>query len=74
MAPSLSDLNLPHNPFNVLGTMAVIRQEEEYSAQNNGALWSVSNLYAPNEFEHHWKLGDAAHNHKWQYILFWGWA
>ena len=28
--PSLIDLNLPHNPFNVLVTMAVTRQDEEY--------------------------------------------
>ena len=26
--PSLNDLNLPHNPFNVLATMAVIRLDE----------------------------------------------
>ena len=29
--PSLNDLNLSPNPFNVLGTMAVIRQDEEDS-------------------------------------------
>ena len=34
MPPSLNDLNLPHNPFNVLATMAVIRQDEEYSPQS----------------------------------------
>ena len=33
MPPSLNDLNLPHNPFNVLATMAVIRQNEEFSPQ-----------------------------------------
>ena len=32
--PSLNDLNLPHNPFNVLATMAVIRADEEYSPQS----------------------------------------
>ena len=32
--PSLSDLNLPHNPFNMLATMALIRQDEEYSPQS----------------------------------------
>ena len=32
--PSLNDLNLPPNPFNVLATMAVIRAEEEYSPQS----------------------------------------
>ena len=31
--PSLNDLNLPPNPFNVLATMAVIRADEEYSPQ-----------------------------------------
>ena len=34
MPPSLNDLNLPHNPFNVLATMAVIRQVKEYSLQS----------------------------------------
>ena len=32
--PSLKDLNLPPNPFNVIATMAVIRGEEEYSPQS----------------------------------------
>ena len=34
--PSLNDLNLPHNPFNVMATMAVIRQDEEDSPQSPG--------------------------------------
>ena len=29
MPPSLNDLNLPANPFNVSATMAVIRQDQE---------------------------------------------
>ena len=33
MPPSLNDLNLPHNPFNVLTTMAVIQHDEENSPQ-----------------------------------------
>ena len=32
--PSLNDLNLPPNSFNVLATMAVIRQDEEDSPQS----------------------------------------
>ena len=32
--PSLNDLNLPANPFNVLSTMAVIRQDQEESPQS----------------------------------------
>ena len=32
--PSLNDLNLPHNPFNVLATMAVIRANEQNSPQS----------------------------------------
>ena len=32
--PSLNDLNLPPNPFNVLATMAVIRVDDEYSPQS----------------------------------------
>ena len=31
--PSLNDVNLPPNPFNVLATMAVIQQDEEQSPQ-----------------------------------------
>ena len=31
--PSLNDLNLPPNPFNVLATMAVIRADDAYSPQ-----------------------------------------
>ena len=31
--PSLNDLNLPPNPFNVLATMAVVRQDQEDSPQ-----------------------------------------
>ena len=33
--PSLNDLNWPPNPFNVLATMAVIRQDKEYSTQSS---------------------------------------
>ena len=32
--PSLNDLNVPPNPFNVLATMAVIRADEVYSPQS----------------------------------------
>ena len=32
--PSLNDLNLPHNPFNVLATMAVIQQDQKDSPQS----------------------------------------
>ena len=32
--PSLNDLNLPSNPFNILATMAVIRVDDEYSPQS----------------------------------------
>ena len=32
--PSLNYLNLPHNPFNVLATMAVNRSDEQYSPQS----------------------------------------
>ena len=32
--PSLNDLNLPPNPFNVQATMAVIRADDEYSPQS----------------------------------------
>ena len=32
--PSLNDVNLPHNPFNVLATMAVIQQGQEDSPQS----------------------------------------
>ena len=32
--PSINDLNMPPNPFNVLATMAVIRADEKYSRQS----------------------------------------
>ena len=32
--PSLNDLNLPPNPFNVLATMAVIQQDQEDGPQS----------------------------------------
>ena len=32
--PSLNDLNLPPNPFNVLATMAVVQQDQEDSPQS----------------------------------------
>ena len=32
--PNLKDLNLPQNPFKVLATVAVIRQDKEYSPQS----------------------------------------
>ena len=31
--PSLNDLNLPPNPFNVLAAVAVVRADKEYSRQ-----------------------------------------
>ena len=34
MPPSLNDLNLAANPFNVLATMAVIQQDQEDSPQS----------------------------------------
>ena len=34
MLPSLNDLNLPPKPFNVLASMAVIRQDQEDSPQS----------------------------------------
>ena len=38
MPPSLNDLNLPHNPFNVLAKMAVIRQDKKYSPNHRSRL------------------------------------
>ena len=34
MPPSFNDLNLPHNPFNVLASMAVMQQDPEESPQS----------------------------------------
>ena len=39
--PSLNDLNLPPNPFNVLATVGVIRTDEEYSPQRKCSLIKV---------------------------------
>ena len=55
LPPSLNDLNLPPNPFNVLATTAVIRVEEEYSPQSPEPFISssVSSFDTPNECEYH---------------------
>ena len=39
-----------------------------------GALNPVFNFDAPKECEYHWRLGDNAHNHRWQCNLHWWWA
>ena len=36
--PSLNDLNLPPNPFNVLATMAVIQQDQQDSPNHRSRL------------------------------------
>ena len=72
--PSLNGLNLPHNPFNVLPAMAVVRADEEYSPQSPEPSIPVSSFVAPNECEYHWRLGDNAHNRRWSHVLYWQWA
>ena len=42
--PSLNDLNLPHNPFNVLATMAVIRQDENTTPTHRSRLIRLQSL------------------------------
>ena len=42
--PSLKDLNLPPNPFNVLATTAVIRADEEHSPNHRSHLSRVQSL------------------------------
>ena len=39
------------------------------TAPITGAVWPVSNRYAPIYFEYHWRLGDTAHNHQRQYFF-----
>ena len=71
LPPSLHDLNFPHNPFNVLATTAVIRKDEEYSPQSPEPSDPSPKSTPTIECEHHWRLGDTAHNHRWQNVLFW---
>ena len=50
--PSLIDLNLPPNLFNVLATMAMIQTDETYSTVTR-AIHPVSSFNAPNECQYH---------------------
>ena len=50
--PSLNDLNLPPNPFNVLATMAVIQQDQEDSSQSPEPSDPSPISTPPHEFEH----------------------
>ena len=47
MPPSFNDLNLPHNQFNVLATMAVIRQDEENNPQSPDKTSNPSPISTP---------------------------
>ena len=68
--PSLNDLNLTPNPFNVLSTIAVIRKDEAYSSQSPEPSIPLP-ISTPQEiYEYHWRLGYNAHNHGWCHILF----
>ena len=51
--PSLNDLNLPPNPFNVLATKAVIRVDDEYSPPVTGAIHPIPNLNASHERQYY---------------------
>ena len=48
--PSLNDLNLPLNPFNVLATMAVVRVDDADSPHSPEP--SISSFNAPNECQY----------------------
>ena len=50
--PSLNDLNLPPNPFNVLATMAVIQHDQEDSPQSPEQSDPSPTFNASNELEY----------------------
>ena len=65
--PSLNDLKLPPNPFNMLATMAVANNTEEanddnYSPQSPEPFGTVLNIDASNERERLRQLGDVLHD------------
>ena len=51
--PSLNDLNLPPDPFNVLATIAVIQVDDECSPQSPEPTIPSPIFNASNEFQYH---------------------
>ena len=80
--PSLNDLNLPPDPFNILATMAVAdliaeRYDERFSPQTTGAVGTVTGIDAPDEPQHNWGMGETTYDNGWSYIwyiLLWWWS
>ena len=69
--PSLNDLNLQANPFNILATMAVVHQtqnthDDNYSPQSPepSELSSMSTPPMPNECQRIQKLGDIIYQYR----------
>ena len=60
--PSLNDLNLPSNPFNVLATMAVIQQDQEQSPNNRSRLICLR-FQRPHERKHDRRRGHNTHDY-----------
>ena len=59
--PSLNDLNLPLNPFNVLATMAVIQQNQVDSPQSPEPTDPSPMSTPPHKFKRDRRLGDATY-------------
>ena len=55
--PSLNDLILPPNPFNVLATMTVIQQDQEDSPDHRSRLIRPQSR-PPHEFKHYRRVGE----------------
>ena len=73
--PSLNDLNLPPNPFNILATMAVVHQtqnthDDNYSPQSPELSELSSISMPPNECLRVHQRGDIIYQYRRQYFPF----
>ena len=50
--PSLNDLNLPPNPFNILATMAVVNHTEDANDDNYSPQSPEPSILSPDERQH----------------------
>ena len=75
ISPQPQGLQLATQPLQRAGYYGSNLSGRNIQPPITGTLYPVSSFYAPNEFQHQWRLGDTAYNHRWQYVLlFWGWA
>ena len=60
-------LQLAAQPLQCVGYLGRRSTRSRRQPPITGAVWSVSNLNALNDFEHYWRLGDSTYNHRRQY-------